>query len=259
MLSEGNTERSPSADIAPGTNKAILSIGTNKTIDLSANKTGINVNKTITYNDGEKIAEADQMLVLTTPRGGQYQAILPDGTKVWLNAESSIRFPSKFDGAERRIELTGEVYLEIAQDKSKPFFVTSKNTNIQVLGTSFNVNSYTNEPATKTTLLEGSIRIDDKILNPGEAYTKGKIIKATIAQDIAWKNGLFNFDGADLHSVMRQLERWYNISVEYRGNINNEIFKGQLSRDLTLAQLTRILEEMDIKFIIDGRKLIVTQ
>jgi hypothetical protein len=245
------------AEIAPGTNRAILTVG-NKSIDLATNKTGIAIGNTIRYMDGEKITDAGQLLQLTTSKGGQYQAVLPDGTKVWLNAASSIKFPSMFKGNKREVEITGEAYLEVASNRKQPFFVHTAKETVQVLGTSFNINSYENEPA-KTSLVEGSIKVNNQLLTPGQAYKDGRIITTDLGKDIAWKNGLFNFEGATLKEVMNQLSHWYDIDVVYEKEISEIDFGGKISRTVSLSSVLKGLEDAaPVHFRIEGRKVIVT-
>lgn len=256
-------------DIQPGTNRAVLTIGDQK-IDLATNKTGIAVGHAITYNDGEKIANAGQLLQLTTPRGGQYQAVLPDGSKVWLNAASSIKFPSKFTSNTREVKITGEAYLEIAKNTKQPFIVRTNKTTIQVLGTSFNINAYEDEPAEKTTLIEGSVKVQSAnsqrpaaiVLQPGQQATvisdQWSVVDNQSEAAIAWKNGIFNFNNATLTTVMRQLERWYDVEIVYEKNVPDIQFWGKMKRDLSLSQVLQGLGEVGVKFRIEGKKLIVT-
>ncbi len=195
---------------------------------------------------------------MSTPRGGQYKLTLPDGTKVWLNAASSITYPIAFSGKTREVRITGEVYFEVAKNKQKPFIVKTHKENITVLGTQFNINSYSDEPFTKTSLIEGSVSINNKILRPGEAYENGIITKTNIARDVAWKNGLFNFDGLDLPAAMRQLARWYDLDIEFEKNIPDKVIRGEMGRDLKLSQVQKILNMMEVKFRLEGRKMIVS-
>lgn len=280
------------SDILPGTNKAVLTVD-NKDIDLSSDKTGITVGNDITYTDGEKLSEAGKMLALTTPNGGQYQLVLPDGTKAWLNAASSISFPSAFRGEKREVKITGEVYLEVAKDKSKPFFVdVDGQSSIQVLGTSFNVNSYGDEGEIRATLVEGSIKVgtsrgafngNSVTLKPGQQallplYTTAdamssdrqpdpsgtdgsdKIIvnsNIDLSQTLAWKNGLFSFNNTDLRSAMKQLERWYDIKVRYEGKVSNITLEGEMFRNVKLSEVLDLLKELGLKFRIEGNILVV--
>jgi ferric-dicitrate binding protein FerR (iron transport regulator) len=274
----------PESDVAPGGNKATLTLAGGKRIVLDSAANGSiaqqgNVN-IVKLNNGQLVYNLNGnagevwMNTMTTPVGGQYQLTLPDGTKVWLNAASSITYPSAFAGANRNVSITGEAYFEVAKDIARPFIVNVNNeSEIKVLGTHFNVNAYTDETAARTTLLEGSVNVSvigpsltgikSAILKPGEQAVVADNSPLTIdhspdvEQAVAWKNGRFNFNGADLHTVMRQLTRWYGINVKYEGNVTDEIFQGELTRDLKLSQVLRILGKMEIKFRIEGKTLVV--
>ena len=265
------------ADIMPGTNKAVLTVD-NKQINLSSDKSGIKVGETIAYTDGEKLSDAGSLLMLTTPNGGQYQLVLPDGTKAWLNAASSISFPAVFKGENRQIKITGEVYLEVAKDKAHPFLVdVAGQGTIQVLGTIFNVNSYGDDGKIKTSLIEGSVRIQSAI-GPGSAGSKSAMLKpgqqailsqtsqesqsisvqtVDVQEVIAWKNGLFSFTNADLPSVMKQLERWYDIKVRYEGNTPAITLEGEMFRNVKLADVLEFLKESGVTYRMEGKTLIV--
>lgn len=270
-------------DILPGGNKAMLTLADGSVIALDsaangalANEAGIQVSKQgagmLVYhtpqdnNEQSLTAKKIAFNTMSTPKGGQYQIVLSDGTKVWLNAASSIHFPTFF-GKERAIEVTGECYLEIAPDKLKPFYVRTGLTQVQVLGTSFNVNAYPNESSTRITLIEGSIKVitDDKpvLLKPGQqavSTREGQTTieqKATAAQILAWKNGLFNFENADLKTVMRELERWYDIDVKFTREPKAFAFQGKLHRNLRLSQILKVLKEMDIHYTLEGRVLTI--
>lgn len=258
--------RPAAGDIQPGTNRAILTVG-NKTIDLATNKTGIAVGNAITYTDGEKIAEAGQMVEVTTPRGGQYYAVLSDGSKVWLNAASSIKFPSSFKGDSREIEITGEIYLEVAQNVKQSFVIKTGDTEVQVLGTSFNINAYTDEDAVRTTLVEGSVKVKavgkELVLKPGQqasvTYKDHSLVKSTVQTDevLAWRSGIFNFNNADIKAMMRQISRWYDVDVVYEGQIPERIFEGKMQRDIPLSSALKILELNKINFRVEGKRIIV--
>lgn len=257
-------------EILPGSNKAVLKIG-DSVINLDNNKTGIvSAGNTIAYNDGEKIAESNKMITLSTPRGGQFQAVLPDGTKVWLNAASSLEFPSKFSGEERTVKVSGEVYFEVAQNQQAPFIVTAGNTNVQVLGTSFNINAYDEERAVRTTLINGSVRVSPTAMNsrtvvlkPGQQAVSSNngeitgIFSPELSSIMAWKNGFFSFDNADIETVMRQLERWYDIKVQYRGAIPTVKLNGELDRQIALTDVLRYLSRLNIKYEREGRTIII--
>ena len=194
---------------------------------------------------------------MSTPRGGQYQLTLPDGSVIWLNAESSITYPTVFSGNERKVSITGEVYFEVVKDKSKPFKVIAGDQQIEVLGTHFNINAYKDEDHVKTSLLEGSVKVNQQILKPGEAFQNGKVNATNVAQDIAWKNGIFNFNNQSLAQVMRQLARWYNLEVVYPEGVPRKEYGGEMGRNLTLSQVLKGLENSGIYFELEGRKLLV--
>ncbi len=200
---------------------------------------------------------------MSTPKGGQYCLSLPDGSKVWLNAASSIKFPVAFTGKERKVWINGEAYFEVARNKQKPFIVAFDETEVKVLGTSFNVSSYNDESVNVTTLIEGSVSVqtakDELILKPGEQATgKGNLklnTKANIEQVMAWRNGAFDFNDQDFVACMRQLERWYDIRVVYDGPKPTAKFLGEVDRNLTLTQVLKVLEGVTAKFRLEGRTL----
>jgi ferric-dicitrate binding protein FerR (iron transport regulator) len=263
-----------SPDIAPGGNKAILTLadGSIIVLDSAANGTLAAQGNTqilkldagsLAYNAG---AASGEILYNTigTPKGGQYHIVLPDGTKVWLNAASSIRFPTVFT-KDRKVTITGEVYMEVAKDKVKPFYVHVGDVDIQVLGTSFNINAYQDENVVSTTLVEGSIRVSalkrTHLLAPGQQAQVGVetrvIDHVDIDKALAWKNGAFCFNDADLKTVMRQLGRWYDVDIVYEGNIPVRKFRGKMGRDLNLSDVLEILKKSKVNFRIEGRKLTV--
>lgn len=257
-------------EIVPGKNQAVLQVG-DSVINLHDNKLGVVAQgNAIAYNDGQKITGEGKLITLTTPRGGQYTAMLPDGSKVWLNAASSIRFPSKFNNTERSVTITGEVYFEVAQQHKAPFMVKAGNTNIQVLGTSFNINAYDDEKVIRSTLVEGSIRISpvtmngrNIVLKPGQQAVSADngeitgVFNPDLTSTLAWKNGFFSFDNADIETVMRQLERWYDIKVQYRGAIPTIKLNGELDRQIALTDVLRYLSRLNIKFEREGRTITV--
>ncbi len=204
-------------------------------------------------------------ILMSTPRGRQFQVTLPDGTAVWLNAASSIRYPTAFTGAERKVEITGEVYFEVKKD-IRPFIVSADNrAEVTVLGTSFNVNSYSNEAGVKATLLEGTVQVskDEQsvIIKPGEQADVQKTISVTkgvaLEKVMAWKAGLFNFENVSLDEAMRQLERWYDIEVVYEKGIPNIELDGEMSKDITLNGLMNVLKELGVRYRLEGRRLII--
>jgi ferric-dicitrate binding protein FerR (iron transport regulator) len=196
---------------------------------------------------------------METPKGGQYKLALSDGTIVWLNAASSITYPTSFPGKSRVVSITGEAYFEVAKNASKPFTVKTYKDEITVKGTSFNVNSYPDEPGIKTSLLEGLVEINQALLKPGNAYISGKIIKADLGKELAWKNGVFNFHHVKLADAMRQIARWYNVDVRYEGNVGEIELGGEIGRNLTLKQLLNGLQDKDIHFSLEDRLLTVSQ
>ena len=264
---------------APGANKATLTLGNGRIIQLDTASqiiTDVNGIKMIDFNKGQLVfnTTADSnpsdisYNLLSTPRGGQYQAVLPDGSKVWLNAASSIRFPSGFTGDERRVEITGEAYLEVAKNAIQPFYVTAGTTEVEVLGTSFNINSYNDEPAIQTTLVEGSVRVKSTVVHhpaavillPGQqAQQNGelRVQQANIEQVLAWKNGYFNFNGLTLQEILRSIARWYDMDVVYEGTIAPEKFGGSIQRELNLSEILDVLKQTGVHFRIDHKKLIV--
>ncbi len=188
---------------------------------------------------------------MSTPRGGQYQLKLPDGSKVWLNAASSITYPTAFTGDNREVKITGEAYFDVVKNESKPFVVKTYKDRVIVLGTEFNINSYTDEGFIKTSLVEGTVKINQTLLKPGQAYINGKILETDLSKDLAWKNGLFSFENADIQSVMRQLARWYDVEVKFKGSISTDQFSGKLGRNLALSQVMRLLRVARVNYEIE--------
>jgi ferric-dicitrate binding protein FerR (iron transport regulator) len=213
---------------------------------------------------------------VSTPNGGQYQVVLQDGSKVWLNASSTLRFPTEFTGTHRNVEISGEAYFEIAKDPARPFKVSicspagvSTGQQVEVLGTSFNVMAYSDEKEIRTTLVDGSVKMKnasaEKVLEPGEQAQSSlnmpglQIIRdADVAAAIAWKDGYFNFNKEDIQTIMRQLARWYDVEVGYVGTPNDRLFWGGMQRDLPLSSIFKILEKSGVQFNIEGKKVIVT-
>jgi hypothetical protein len=264
-------------DIAPGGNKAILTLGNGNKIILDsahngllAQQGGSKVIKTdsgkLAYNNiSNEKPTATVYNVLSTPRGGQYQLTLPDGTKVWLNAASSIKYPTAFNGKDRTVEITGEAYFEVVHDAGSPFRVKAKTQVVEDLGTHFNIMAYDNEVAVVTTLLEGKIKIyRDKRsmgLTPGQqvAYygeNGGLVISKNpdLDQAIAWKNGLQSFSNADVQTIMREVERWYDVDVSYEGEIEKRSFNGDIPRSANLSEVLKLFDVNKIHFTIDAEK-----
>jgi transmembrane sensor len=240
----GSSRSSYANDVAPGRNTAIITLANGKTVNLSGAKTGVVIDADqFAYNDGTEIktssgdehlsSTAQELLTVSTPRGGTYQVTLPDGTRVWLNAASSLKFISGFNNPghqHRKVELVGEAYFEVAKDKNHPFIVDSEGQQVTVLGTHFNISSYDDDSAVRTTLLEGRVKINESILKPGEqsVLTGGqiKIISADIESAMAWKNGDFIFKGEDFKTTMRKISRWYDVDITYDPNVNDNIELG---------------------------------
>jgi transmembrane sensor len=270
--------------IVPGSNNAVLTLANGNQISLNDKENGVLASQSgviITKNkDGQlqyqiKADAPAGINTISTPRGGQYQLILVDGTKVWLNAASSITFPTQFNGAERKVEIIGEAYFEVAKNANKPFKVKSKNQIIEVLGTHFNVNTYDDEASNKTMLLEGSISISKitngaiqttgtKILKPGQqASVSANQSQINIAiadgdEAIAWKNGYFKFNKADIQTIMRQVSRWYNVDVEYIGEMNKDLFVGKINRSEHVEEVLSILERSKINVAVKGKTIIIS-
>jgi transmembrane sensor len=267
-------------DVAPGGNNAVLILAGGSSIFLDSVKSGnlarlgnTNVvkldNGELAYHPsdkGQSGPEGDN--ILRTPRGGQYRLVLPDGTRVWLNAASSIQFPTVFRGNERTVTVTGEAYFEVAKEVSHPFIVNiNDRMKVEVLGTRFNVNAYTDEQSVNTTLLAGSVRVINGsktvLLTPdqeSEIHNDGKsevINNADIEAIVAWKNGQFQFESDGITSVMRQLARWYDVDVVYSGDIPEGTFSGEVSRNTNLSNVLKILELSGLHFKIEDNKVTV--
>jgi ferric-dicitrate binding protein FerR (iron transport regulator) len=265
------------SDIMPGGNKAVLTLADGSKIDLEAMEKGLSKNGSTAVNkirDGQvsffsaggSSQTVESLNTLVTPRGGKYSIILPDGTKVWLNAASSLRFPATFSATERKVYLSGEGYFEVAKDKHKPFRVYIDDLEINVLGTHFNVMGYADEKEIKTTLLEGSVNISDgrssSLLKPGQEGNLSKtgsleVKKANISQAMAWKQDQFIFDKVDIQTIMRELSRWYNVDVQYQGEIPKNEFVGKISRNATLAQVIRVLELSHVHLRIEDKTIVI--
>ncbi|SHF29725.1 FecR family protein [Pedobacter caeni] len=265
-------------DIPAGGNKAVLTLANGEKVVLTdvgagkiAEQAGINISKTadgqLIYSINPSIAENENAPVgyntIETPKGGQYQVNLPDGTRVWLNASSSLKYPTRFVAKERRVELRGEGYFEVARDLGKPFRLMSNKQEVEVLGTHFNVNAYPDENGIRTTLLEGSVKVKESghqaILKPGQqAVLKGNTIKVDEADTemaTAWKEGYFMFKNASLQTLMRQLSRWYDVEVIYAGDIPPTLFSGKVHRNTSLAQTLELLSFSKVNFKIEGKKM----
>ena len=269
-------------DVLPGGNKAMLTLSDGSTISLEdaqqgslAQQGGSQVIKSadgeLAYNKNGQQNEEIQYNTLTTPLGGQYRITLPDGTSVWLNAGSSLRYPTAFSGKDRKVELKGEGYFDVAKNAAMPFFVKLANgVEVRVLGTQFNVNAYSDEKNIATTLVEGAVLVKNNeianILQPGQQSLAGqydnslKLLKnADIAAVTAWKEGVFKFNDADIETVMKQLSRWYDIEIVYEGNTVKEYFNGTIPRNVPVSKVLELLELTGlVHFKIEGKRVIVT-
>lgn len=259
-------------EVLPGKQGAILTLADNTQVLLDTVKNGVVtlqggaravvVNGSLVYeNNGDEVVYH----TMSTPRGRQFHVTLPDGTDVWLNAASSIRYPTAFKDNQRQVEITGEAYLEVAASAQQPFLVNVDNkTTVQVLGTRFNVNAYADESNITTTLLDGKVRVAGATLQPGQQALLGNrerkvsiVEKADLDKTMAWKNGLFNFEDASLQQVMRQLERWYDIEVVYQDEVPELYFIGEISRDVPLTDVLSFLQTTGVRFRLQGRVLTV--
>lgn len=275
------TEADLLQQIEPGRDGAILTLvdGSQLLIDSMGNGLLTTQNgKQLLLRNGQLVYDGNIETIgdvgyntMSTPKGRQFKLVLPDGTKVWLNAASSIRYPIAFTGDTREVEITGEAYFEVAHQKMKPFRVQMHDgSQVEVLGTHFNINAYDNEASINTTLLEGSVRVigrnGNMLLKPGQqaqSRPSGNITlqnQVNIEQVMAWKNGLFDFQDARLEEVMRQLERWYDIEVTYESGIPDLEFYGKMGKDLSLETVLNGLKKSNVKFRMEeGRKLVVLQ
>ena len=273
------------SDIAPGGNKAVLTLANGQKIILTdanngtlAKQAGVQITKTA---DGQLVYTVlddsrsgsktnDQFNTIETPKGGQYQVRLPDGSNVWLNAASALTYPSSFASEKpRKVDLRGEAYFEIAKDQLRPFIVKTSTQEVEVLGTHFNINSYTDEPAVKTTLIEGRVKVSaingkDRILKPGQqsALTGSNMQIANIDPElaVAWKNSQFVFESDDIRYIMRMVSRWYNVEVEYVGSVPDSKFGGAVSRFENVSEVLKSLESTGrVKFKVEGKRIIVTK
>lgn len=274
-------QRLNSKSIKPGGNHAILTLADGQVILLDTAKKGTLISqsglKVEKAENGELVfsmpatakgtVNAKTYNTLETPKGGQYQLNLPDGTKIWLNAMSSIRFPSVFAAHERKVELTGEAYFEVAHNAAKPFKVASNTQQVEVLGTHFDVKTYADEPYAETTLMQGSVSVSSlnggsALLKPGQQSKTDKsnirVNQADTEAVIAWKNGYFIFKNEDIESIMRKLSRWYNIDVVFEGDFKDKRFEGAISRFNDISEILRKFELTEsIHFKIEGRRVIV--
>ncbi|PUZ21534.1 FecR family protein [Chitinophaga costaii] len=269
-------------DFAPGGNRATLTLADGSRLVLEntgngtlAQQSGASIHK----NNGQLVYDAagtpaaagsNILNTITTPRGGTFAIVLTDGSKIWLNAASSLRFPAYFAGSDRTVELQGEGYFEIAPDASRPFHVISGDQTLDVLGTHFNISHYTDESAIITTLTAGSVRVktnsDTALLTPGQqSLVRNNDIthiihvqkEADTGQALAWQHDMFQFNNADIITIMHQLSRWYNVEVVFEGPLPTEHFSGKISRNVPASGVLKILAASGINFKIAGRKIIL--
>ena len=266
-------------DIPSGRNRAVLKLANGSSIILDSMQNGRIASQgstsivkqedgQIAYQLSSKDASPDMINEMSTPNGGQYRLVLPDGTKVWMNAASSIKYPVRFDGKNRKVEVQGELYFEVFKNPQQPFIVHAGNAiEIRVLGTHFNVNTYKDEKYMRTTLLEGSIHISsatsEKMLIPGEQAQMDAAGKLFVKENVdlnavvAWKNGLFNFNKLTTHEIMNQLARWYDIEIKYEGIVSDQIYGGEIQRDLNLSQVLKMLQKSGMHCRLDQKVLTV--
>lgn len=280
---QANVEQQQKHDAPPGKYGAMLTLadGSQVALDSTAGTFAQQGNASLVNSDGKLIYEKGKTTnkevlynTLSTSRGEMYLVTLSDGTKVWLNSASSIYYPVVFAGSERKVVITGEVYLEVAKNPKQPFIAEAKGMEVEVLGTHFNINSYTNELAVKTTLLEGKVRVRSAatnaqiVLEPGEQAilrqtqndktVMDKTKDVDVEEEVAWRFGYFQFVNADLKTVMRQLERWYDVEVVYQGNVSNELeLIGKMPRSMHLSKVLDVLQTQQVHFKIEGHKIIV--
>jgi ferric-dicitrate binding protein FerR (iron transport regulator) len=265
-------------DRQPGRNHAVLTLATGKVIDLDSNAAGTvalpagarlikNGKGEWMYHSGNN-NDVTVYNTISAPRGGQFAFVLEDGTKVWLNASSSMRFPTVFRGKARTVDLEGEAYLEVAENPHMPFIVQTGEMQIRVLGTHFNINAYPDEAAVRTTLLEGAVEVakgaSTVLLRPGEQASckaDGAIntVKDPEVVDaaMAWRSGYFSFNEDNIQTVMRQIARWYDVQIRYEGPVTKTSFGGDIGRDLTLVQVLRVLEKSQVHFKLDENVLTI--
>lgn len=267
-------------DILPGKTGAILTLADGSEIVLDSTRNGVIAmqgstavqlkNGTVSYDNTGSSSKTGPVAynTISTPKGRQYQLVLPDGSKVWMNAASSLTYPTAFSGPERTVRVTGEAYFEVAARANQPFkVIVNDATSIDVLGTNFNINAYSDEPGINTTLLQGAVRVNyhqtSQLLKPGQAARINQQIslvpEADVNSAVAWKDGVFAFNDADLPAVMRQLARWYNIEVSYEGKTPDATFTGEIDKTLTLSQVLGGLSTTRINYKIEGNRLIIRQ
>lgn len=272
-------EQEQQEEIVPGSNKAVLTLADGSQITLDdvadgniatqANTAVVKHDGQLVYQEGGKAGEV-VFNTISTPRGGMYMLELTDGSKVWLNSSSSIRYPNRFAGAERKVEISGEVYFEVAHNATMPFRVQVAGKGlVEVLGTHFNINAYHDEPTVNTTLLEGSVRFTEAtnnvelVLKPGQQSVlkpdgtmrlKGNVNTESV---VAWKTGVFDFSGQEITAIMRQISRWYDVEVVFSGTVSHETFSGIISRNSSVEEVIDLMAQGGVRSRISGRKIYV--
>jgi len=267
-------------DRLPGSDRAILTLSSGQQVQLdpAANEVITDGSISISNEHGRLSYQGKGTVAfntITTSKGGQYHILLSDGTGVWLNAASSIRYPTYFDGAVRSVSVTGEAYFEVAPDKTKPFVVSMPGGNkVEVLGTAFNINAYEDESHQVTTLVEGQIKIvrevESTLLRPGQqaivanlgTLQEGgppgiRVEAANVGEATAWRNNLFVFNKTDLVTILRQLSRWYDFEVRFKGPVPEKKFQGKIPRDIPLSQVLNALKMVGVSFELKGKELLV--
>jgi len=268
------TKQTPA--VVPGRQGAILTLADGRLVTLDSLPNGV-----VAVQNGSRAAVVDGQLAyhpespvtstityntITTPRGRQYQLVLSDGTRVWLNAASRITFPTAFNEKERKVSIDGEAYFEVARNTAKPFKVNAGSTDVEVLGTSFNINAYKDAYDIRTTLLDGSIKVyganANRVLKPGQQALTDQQLKVesdvNTEQVIAWKNGLFYFNRTGIATVMQQLSRWYDIDVRYEGGVPDIRISGKMDKGLNLNEIMEFLTKMEVKCRLLGRTVVVS-
>ncbi|MFB2117885.1 FecR domain-containing protein [Parapedobacter sp. 2B3] len=274
LSSVDNAERSP-YDIAPGSNKAMLTFSDGRSVELSEAQNGIVIaDGEIRYQDGEQLVNSQQdgekgLITMRTPKGGMYRVTLSDGSIVWLNSASSLRYPARFTSAKRVVELEGEGYFDVSRNEEHPFVVKCDGQEIEVLGTAFNVNAYADEGGARTTLVEGKVRLTargpnlaSRILHPGQQASLQDadftVVDVNTDEFTAWTEGYFHFNDTDMHTVMKRFARWYDIEVTYEGAIENAAYGGRIPMNMPLGSVLNVLKMAGVEYEIkEDRQLVV--
>lgn len=280
LKSKSDAEIIPVMDIEPGKNRASLILSNGKQIDLSETITDttmrqsgttiiVDASKTVSYQQTEMNQDSNVFNTIIVPRGGEYRLILADGTSIWLNSDSELKFPVAFPGCQRKVYLNGEAYFQVAKDADKPFVVEVNSMNVEVLGTEFNINAYPSEYTIRTTLVNGKVKVSDRkngqnvVLRPDQQaeFSDGNLsVKEVDASAYtSWVHGKFYFEASSLESIAVQLQRWYDIDFFFtREDIKKYEFTGVIRRDYTANEMLRIIEKTtSVKFEIKGRTVVV--